>query len=232
MRIIRAISIDAAFANMGLASVELHLPINHHGTIELVCKRLLLVQTEGDEKKLVRKSSSDLRRATELSGTLRAFAASEGAEIAFAEVPSGSQSAAAARALGIAVGVLGGCPVPIIEVSPMEVKRAVIANPKIKVSKAYIIDWAAQRWPKAEWLRSQTGKTKGRLIQDNEHLADAMAAVLAGINTPEFKRLVSINYSLPLTNEIPHTDHNRPAPRREPGVRVPLVSVPLVKRPN
>lgn len=202
---INAIAIDAAFANMGLARVRLEQTPKGW---TVACLDLQLVKTESHDRKVVRKSSDDLRRAQELTFALRTFAA--GSTIAFAEVPSGSQSAAAARALGIAVGVLGSCPLPIIEVSPMEVKRLFGANRK--VTKDEIIDWAVKEWPKAPWLRAHN-KATGSIVKANEHLADAMAVVKAGILTPEFQRMMTL-YATSSPNM------QRLAPSGKPRVRL------------
>lgn len=207
---IRAIAIDAAFANMGLARVLVH----PGAAIE--CQDLRLISTTKESnKKQVRVSSDDLRRVMELGSALDRFIWD--AQLAFVEVPSGAMDARAARGLGMATGVLavlGVRNVPIIEVSPMEVKIAVSGNRKTKASKADIIEWAAARWPEAPWLRaardgSVTTKTKavraaggkgktvswrrGDLLNDNEHLADALAIATAGINTPAFQQLMALS---------------------------------------
>ena len=203
MLTVRALGIDAAFSNMGFAVVT--LTINDKGQVPTVaCEHLHLVQTEAIDAKQVRKSSNELRRAKELHTALHMLSA--GCQFAFAEVPSGSQSASAARSLGIAVGVLASCPVPLIEVSPMEVKRAVIANPKVKVPKGYIIDWAVKRWPTANWIRER-GKPNGRVILDNEHCADALATVMAGIATPAFQNILTMLAH----HETSSTPNHRPA---------------------
>jgi hypothetical protein len=218
MKIIKAVGIDAAFANMGFALVEIIIQHGHPPIVK--CLGLTLVSTTvTEDRKAVRKSSTELRRAKELHTALQAQC--QGVQIAFAEVPSGSQSAAAARALGIAVGVLSSCPVPIIEVSPMEVKFAVLPNKKIKVTKDYIIQWAVKLWPTANWLRARDA----HIIKDNEHLADALATVMAGIATPEFQRLIAIhgisstNYVGP-TSDLPALD------------RIPLGTLPVVICPD
>ena len=185
---IKAIAIDAAFANMGLACVEIELG----EMIKVVGVDLTLVSTERQDKKVVRKSSDDLRRAKILADALGAYARGHAAQIAFAEVPSGSQSASAARALGIAVGVLGSYPVPIVEVSPMEVKRLFAPGSKRKVPKTEIIAWAMRQWPQLPWL-----KHAGKTTLANEHLADAMAIVMAGISTAEFKQTLAIHHATP-----------------------------------
>lgn len=190
MIIVKAIAIDMAFTNMGLARVEITIS----GKVTSVfAKELLLVSTEKEAGKTVRKSSDDLRRAILLHQGLKEFVGD--ASIAFAEVPSGSQSAQAARALGIAVGALASCPVPIIEVSPMEVKKLFSPDGKRKVPKTEIIAWAMKEWPALPWLRF-----KGKPTLANEHLADAMAVVMAGISTPEFKRMTAIHHEIPNTN--------------------------------
>lgn len=191
--LIRAVGIDAAFANMGFARV-----LVCSETEKITCQDLILASTEAEQQKVVRKSSDRLRRGAELRAAM--LTACDGAVFAFVEVPSGTQSAAAAFGLGIAVGILAGCPIPIIEVSPMEVKEAV-AGKRVKqgASKAEVIAWAEARWPAAPWLRAKhKAKAKGvtlpagRLTADNEHLADALASVVAGIQTPEFKRLITL----------------------------------------
>jgi len=192
------IGIDAAFANMGLARAEI---IIDKGQLVIVGKDLRLVSTERRDKKVVRKSSDDLRRAKTLVEQMQYF--TQTATIAFAEVPSGSQSASAARALGIAVGVLGACTVPLIEVSPMEVKRLFSPDGKRKVPKTEIIAWAMKQWPHLPWCQH-----RGKPTLDNEHLADALATIVAGTRTPEFKQAMAFNHA------IPDTLGDRPASNR------------------
>lgn len=169
---IRAIGIDAALANMGLVAVDIE-PTT--GDVKLVAT--LLVQTEKEAGKTVRKASDDLRRAHLLSSALRAFCFEHGAVVAFAEVPSGAQSATAARALGIAVGVIGSCPVPVFEVSQQEVKKAVAGSKT--ATKRQIIEWAVKKWPGQKFWK--INKATGQPTNDNEHLADACGVVMAGI---------------------------------------------------
>ena len=198
MKPIKAIAIDAAFANMGLARVEI---TSKGGVMSVTGQDLVLVSTEREGHKQVRKSSDDLRRAGILVQGIKDFVGD--ATIAFAEVPSGSQSASAARALGIAVGCLASCPVPVIEVSPMEVKKLFSPDGKRKVPKLEIIAWAMKQWPALPWL-----KRAGKPTLANEHLADALAIVMAGISTPEFKRMIAIHH------DVPNAHHNRPTLNR------------------
>jgi hypothetical protein len=231
---VRAVGVDAAFANMGFARVTI---TQYLGALTIECDGLALVSTEGEDKKVVRRSSDRLRRAQELRAALAS--ACEGAAFAFVEVPTGGTiGASAAFGLGIAVGVLASCPVPIIEVSPMEVKAAV-AGRRVKkgASKSEVIAWAAGRWPDAPWLRAKAaarGKggaalPKGRLLADNEHLADALAAVAAGVDTPEFRRLLALS-AVHTNHAATSPDLLRPPLRGLPVGGVQVGALPLARR--
>jgi hypothetical protein len=182
MNTIKVVGLDVAFANFGMVRATVC-----HGTNSsldgIFVDELKLLTTVGQDKKVVRKSSDDLRRAKELLHPLIRFC--NNSTIAFAEVPHGSQSARASWSLGISVGVLAACPVPIIQVSALEVKLATVG--KKTASKAEMIAWAVSRHPDAEWLRH--GK---KLVAANEHLADAVATIYAGMRTDEFKGLLAL----------------------------------------
>lgn len=175
--LIYVLGVDPAFSNMGFATATIDL-----NTLEVTVLGLALTSTDKQSGKTVRKSSDDLRRAIELKEALcqQAF----GCALVMAEIPTGSLSAAAARSLGIAVGVLASSPVPIVQVSPTEVKMCTVG--KKNASKDEMILWATRKFPKAKWFQSHNGYAK-----KNEHLADAIAAIYAGIKTPEFKQLRS-----------------------------------------
>lgn len=171
------LGIDPAFAHMGLCIATL-LP--SASTPIITIEHLRLVSTEGRDKKEVRRSSDDLRRAKELHAALRAICDEYQPAIAFCEVPHGSQSARASWSLGISVGVLASVPVPIVQVNAIESKIAAVG--KKTASKQEMIDWAHRYQPQANWLVKG-----GRLLQANEHLADAYAAINSGVRTEEFK---------------------------------------------
>lgn len=178
MSTINVLGIDAAFSNMGFARMFLD---TRKDSVRDLCS-LRLVSTESQHKKEVRKSSDDLRRARELHDAL--VQECSGVFVAMAEVPSGSQSSRASWSLGIAVGILAGCPVPIIQVSQLEVKMASVG--KKTASKDEMIEWAMALYPQADWIRS-----RGRPTKANEHLADAVAIIYAGMRTDTFKMLCS-----------------------------------------
>lgn len=179
MKTIHVVGLDVAFANFGMARAT----VREH---DLLVTDLKLLSTKGQDKKTVRKSSDDLRRAKEILAPMQDFC--RPAIIAFAEVPHGSQSARASWSLGISVGILASCSIPVIQVSALEVKMATVG--KRNASKQDMIDWAVSLHPDAQWLRH--GK---KLVAANEHLADAVATIYAGLKTDEFKRLVALFYT-------------------------------------
>lgn len=186
--ILKIAGFDPSFANLGIARANLNLD-----DMSLVVERVSLVQTEPDKSKAVRKNSDDLRRALLLKEAI--VEACEGVSFAIAEIPFGSQSARSAWTLGIAVGVMTAVTVPLIQVSPAEVKLATVGTKT--ASKGEMIEWVTSRHPSAEWL---TRKYKGNIemIDKNEHMADAVAAIYAGLNTNQFKQSIAMMRGLML----------------------------------
>ena len=169
-----AVGIDVALAHMGFAKAI--VSAKEAKIVEVV--ELLLVTTKPENKKTVRRSSDRVRRGKELLQEMRRFCC--GGTMAIAEVPEGSQDAQAAWALGVATGILCSCPLPLIEVSPREVKLATVR--KETASKDEMRRWGYSAFPEAPW------KTHGgRRTKDNEHLADALASIQAGLLTEQFR---------------------------------------------
>ena len=184
----KVIGVDPALRNFGIVHAELDL-----FTMKFEVTGMRLVQSEDDAKKAktVRKNSDDLRRARLLhSGFMDAC---KDAQFAFVEVPVGSQSARAMASYGICVGVIVACPIALIQVTPKEVKMAGFG--KASATKDEMIESAVKEYPDAPWLYR---KSKGSLVllNDNEHLADALFAIKAGINTDEFKQATAMFASL------------------------------------
>jgi len=172
------LGIDAAFRNMGLAVMEIDEEWKPH------LMGVELVNTEADKSKQIRKNSDDLRRARELVARITLTIESADVGLVVAEVPSGTQSARASWCLGISVGVLAGITVPMIQVTPMEVKK--ITGQK-HATKREMIDWALEQHPDRGadgWIYRGP-----RLTNANEHMADAVAAVHAAMITDDFLRL-------------------------------------------
>lgn len=179
---IKIAGLDGSKSNFGIALMTMDVE-----TLELEVADLVLVKTEKSKEKQVRKSSDNLERAQEIATTLRQ---SLGDCISvFGEVPSGGQSYDAVLGFGIVIGLYASIPLPFIEVSPSETKKAAVGTRT--ASKEEIIEWAMQKFPTAPW---RLRKLKGEMIptNDNEHLADAVAIVHAGIRTPAFQQTLAI----------------------------------------
>lgn len=182
MSVIRVAGCDPSLNNTGLVKGDLD---TETGIFTLV--DLLLIETSKAEGKSVRVNSSDLQRAQQLAVGISSFI--KDCVLVFVEVPSGSQSARGAAAYGICIGLLGSLNTPLIQVTPTEVKLS-LTNKKT-ASKKDMIDAAYSIYPDAPWLYRKSKGTQV-LVDKNEHLADSIGAVHAGVNTDQFKQLVAI----------------------------------------
>lgn len=184
--IVNIVSMDPSLRNWGCVNATLDT-----ATSAITVSGMNVIQTAEAKsaKKGVRQNSQDIASAELLNeGMIEACGP---ATIAFAEVPVGSQSARAMASYGICVGVLGGCPIPLIQVTPTEVKKAATGNGT--ATKEEMIEWAVAKHPEAPWPRT----SKGVIIAGRaEHLADAIAAIYAGIKTAEFKSAIGMLASM------------------------------------
>ena len=185
MNKIKVIGFDPSFRNFGFAEAFVNT-----GNLEIEIEQIHLEQTKGLtqkelKKERIRKNSDDLRCAKQLHRVM--YEICKGATFVIAEIPVGSQSARASWTLGAAVGIVSSCQLPIVEVSPLEVKLASVGTKT--ASKDEIIEWAHDKYPHLDWL---TRKLKGeiKLVKKNEHMADAIASIHAGVGTPAFKQLI------------------------------------------
>lgn len=182
------VGVDPSLRNFGIVNAILDTD-----TMEFAITSMKLIESEDNAKKAktVRKNSDDLRRARLLHEGFQL--ACQGASFAFIEVPVGSQSARAMASYGICIGVLASCPISMIQVTPTEVKLAM--TKERTATKGEMIDAAVKAHPYAKWL---TRKSAGQLVlmADNEHLADAVGAIVAGIATDEFKAATAMLRSM------------------------------------
>jgi hypothetical protein len=190
---IRVAGVDPAFANFGIARMQLDLD-----SLGLRLERVRTITTEklAGKKKAIRQNSDDLRRAKELHDGFHEEI--QDCRLVFAEIPSGAQHARSAFGFGAAIGVLASCPIPVIQVMPLETK---LASAGFKTAeKPDIIRWAATTYPDIDWqtyhkdviVKGIVRRKIGDLHEDNEHAADATAAVHAGIQTDQFKQLLAL----------------------------------------
>ena len=181
---IQVVGFDPSTSNWGIcrATVDIH-------TLDFTVDDLRLVQTESEKNKGVRKDSDDLRRAQEVwAGMLLACT---GASIAISEIPfmnPGSYASANFNS-GLVTGVLASCSIPLIQVFPADVKFH--ATGSRHAAKEEMIEWAMNKYPSAPWLLT---KRKGAMVptKANEHLADAVATIYAGLKTTQFQQATAM----------------------------------------
>jgi Holliday junction resolvasome RuvABC endonuclease subunit len=175
---INVLAVDPSLANFGMAYLRVEL-----SSLEISITGLSLIETEKRSNKTVRQNSDDLRRAQEI--VQRFHAAAAGNTVCFAEIPTGAQSARAMYAFGLSVGVLASCPIPLIQVQPFETKLATVGTKT--ASKEEMIEWAVEKYSTAPWLRHG-----GKIVNKNEHLADAVAIAHAGVKHEQFQQLLAM----------------------------------------
>ena len=148
-----------------------------------------LIQTFRNNDKNIRASSKDYEACKEMYTKMHVFLDSFAPQIMFAEMPTGSQSANGMKSYGISLMLLGTIGVPVIQVSPQEVKVAAVDSKT--ASKDTMIQWAIKTYPNIKWL---TRKVKGvdTYLNKNEHIADACGAVEAGMLTDQWQQLLSV----------------------------------------
>lgn len=184
--------LDGSLRNFGVATAWLDLD-----TLKLDIHQLTIIKTSISNDKKVRSSSDYLRRSLEIKNGVHP--ALKGVTTAFYEVPSGGQDYKSVMGFGIVIGTYAGLPVPGCEVSPYETKLAAVGTRT--ASKEEMIAWAFEKYPTAPWrLYEKGGKSwsKGDPHSDNEHVADAVAIMEAGIKTPSFQQTLAILRSMPV----------------------------------
>lgn len=176
----KVIGIDIALRNTGIALVNLDTD-----SLTFQIEGLKLIETEvAKTGKVVRKNSEDLERCRVISAELEPFY--EIASMIFVEMPVGSQSARAMASYGMSIGILSNCNVPMIQLTPYEVKLAAVGDKS--ATKREMINWATAKYPGDHWLTTKSGE----YLNKNEHLADAVAAIEAGLKTDDFKGVLNL----------------------------------------
>lgn len=174
---LKIVGMDPSMQNWGLVLATFDT-VSRRFSIERaeVCRPSLLKTPRG-----VRRSAEDLEKSKALRNGMLSFC--RGADFAVAEIPHGSKSARAMASYGICLGVLAGCPIPLVQVDFFEVKRA--ATGHADATKEEMVGWAKEEHPETPWIMR---RLKGQLVDHacNEHVADAVAALHAGLLTAEF----------------------------------------------
>lgn len=194
MSTIRMLGLDPSLTNTGWAVLDVDTE-----TLEITGVRAMdTIVTAPSKNKKVRKSSDKLERARTIAKTIAQVIREHDIKIATSEVPSGAQSANAAFAFGIVTGILASLSVPVIEVSPSEVKVAACGS-KI-ADKEDIMRWAVDKTTDCpvKWKTSKKANEfeieyeGGYVTKTMEHQADAIAAGEAAIQSEQFRQIAGI----------------------------------------
>lgn len=186
---VKIVGCDPSFRHWGMAIGYASLDT---GVLEITDMRVVHTSITEDHTK--RKSTLDIMSATRLYDGVQEVI--HDAHIVCVEVPTGSQSADAAKSRGICLGVLGSVKAEnFIYVTPQSVKK-IVGNPE--ATKAEVVAWASERHPEAPWPLWR-GKIN---ISQAEHMADAIVAIYAAAQTPEFKQLI-LEYKNASANQTP-----------------------------
>lgn len=178
---IPVVGFDPSLTHWGIAQAQLDLTTGFLDT-----PHLQVVAPKKIKHKQVRQNSIDLDLARQLAEA--AFPAAEKAKAIFVECPVGSQSARAMASYGVCVGILGsllGKGIQLIEVDATEVKRALTGNPR--ATKDDMIQAALELYPESNFPT-----WAGEVTAAAEHVADAIGAIHAGVNTPMFQNMLRL----------------------------------------
>lgn len=182
--LIPVVGMDPSLRNWGLA-------VGDYDTVskKLSLTKVSVIQPVLPTGKQVRQNSLDLESAKQL--TSGALLTTTNAKAIFVEVPIGSQSARAMASYGICVGILGALRatgIPMFEVTPTEVKLASAGHKT--ATKQEMIQWAVQQHPTANWPTYLQGGKQVVSAAKAEHMADATAAIYAGIACNSFQQVL------------------------------------------
>lgn len=179
---IPVLGMDPSMNNWGLAAAMLDLRTGILETPELI-----LVSPKKLKSKQIRVNSKDLQVSEDIATIVLREARK--ASAVFVEVPVGSQSARAMASYGMCVGILGALRaegIPLVEVTPTEVKLALTQDKN--ATKEQMINAAHAFYPGANFPLYQ-----GKLAKKSEHLADAIGTIHAGAVTPMFQTIMKIH---------------------------------------
>lgn len=178
------LAIDIGFSNYGCTVLDFTgMPI-----------KVGTMHTQKTKQKLLRVADDDTQRITQLSSGLSRVISENGIKGVFAELPpSASQSAVAAKALGMAVALtvatLSVHKIPVEWATPNEVKKALTG--KANASKEEIMAAVCKKYNWAITEKSKRSKKTGQTIRydktyhplgqamgknDFEHIADSLCA--------------------------------------------------------
>jgi Holliday junction resolvasome RuvABC endonuclease subunit len=169
------IAIDPSLSNTCLTAFEFGGDLG----VDLTVIDSVTISTQKNQNKKVRASSDLIERCVDLYKGSKQFIERYNPQIIFAETPSGSQSASGMKNYGVSCFLLASLSQRCIEVTPQEVKMASVG--KKNASKKDMIEWAYEQHPEAPWIIRNDFP-----LMKQEHLADSIAVIHAGLRTKEF----------------------------------------------
>lgn len=173
--LLKVAGFDPSLTHWGYAEATVNL-----ATGDVYDLKIGIVETEKDNS--ARPNRDDLRRAEILAKGILPVA--QRAKLIIAEIPIGSKSASAMKSYAFCIAHLAflrSLGHSIIEVDPATVKELFTGNKQ--ATKREMIDMAVSLFPNADWPRH--GKQQ-RIKNDAEHMADAVAIINAGMQSPAF----------------------------------------------
>jgi len=174
----RIVSVDPSLSNTCLTVADLE-----DGVLTVLDS--VTIETSKATNKQVRASSDLISRCRALHVECQEFLNKYNPVLVFIETPSGSQSASGMKSYGVSCFIAATIQPQPIEVTPHEVKMASVG--KKTASKKEMIEWAFNKHPEAPWVIRG-----GFPLMKQEHMADSIAVVYAGITTGDFERALSL----------------------------------------
>ena len=177
------VGIDPSLRNTGLVAVKLN---QVDESITLIDAKMSHTFPSKEKKG---KNLHDVNSVRCILADLDEFLLKHNPQLVCAELPLGSQSSQAMIGVGICTTILATIKYPLILVNPFDVKKVVYAGAKRKMAKSEIVEWATTKHPSDLWFKR---KLKGKIVYmaSNEHLADALVSIYAGMEKEVFSKIV------------------------------------------
>jgi len=176
------LGMDPSMSNWGISCARYNTV-----TGEIKITHVDVIQTKLVKQKGVRANSLDIDRAAFVLEGILPYV--QQANAIFVEVPVGSQSAAAMKSYAMCVSLLAALRVggyPFHQLTPTQVK--LIATDDPEASKKDMIQWAMTTHPTAPWAMQKKHGVMVPVENKVEHMADATAAIHAGIELEAFQQ--------------------------------------------
>lgn len=184
---------DPSFRNWGLVAASVDI---FDFSIEI--KDMFVSQESKESKqdrnrKKVRQANQDLDRARRLHKEVTEFIGDHNAKFSMIELPHGGEGLRSMKTNGMCVGIISSLQTAghrTITISERENKMHSLG--KASATKDEMIEWAMNRYPNAPWkMRNLKGQLVG-VKAFNEHVADAVSALEAGIYHDDFVNAVEV----------------------------------------